>query len=142
MPRTPRPARQSSQERQASLIQAAATLFAKKGFNGTTTKEIARAAGVSEALVFKHFPTKRALYAAILAEKVTVGALLEAIAKGTGGEVVSARQLTDFAKSLPNRKAPITESWTSPLWHQTGVFLFALACFVAEWGLRRKRGLA
>lgn len=79
MPRTPRPARQSSQERQAGLIQAAATLFAKKGFNGTTTKEIARAAGVSEALVFKHFPTKRALYAAILAEKVTVGALLEAI---------------------------------------------------------------
>jgi len=69
-------------------------------------------------------------------------ALLEAIAKGTGGEVVSASKLTDFAKSLPNRKAPITESWTSPLWHQAGVFLFALACFVAEWGLRRKRGLA
>jgi len=43
---------------------------------------------------------------------------------------------------LPNRKAPITESWTSPLWHQAGVFLFALTCFVAEWGLRRKRGLA
>ena len=69
-------------------------------------------------------------------------ALLEAIAKSTGGEVIPAGQLSDFAKSLPNRKAPITESWTSPLWHQAGVFLFALACFVAEWGLRRKRGLA
>ena len=79
MMRTPRPSRQSSQERQASLIQAATTLFARKGFNGTTTKEIARAAGVSEALVFKHFPTKRALYAAILAEKVTVSELLGAI---------------------------------------------------------------
>lgn len=77
--RTPRPSRRSSQERQASLIQAAAQLFAKKGFNGTTTKEIARAAGISEALVFKHFPTKRALYAAILAEKVTVSELLGAI---------------------------------------------------------------
>lgn len=79
MTRTAQPSRQSSQERQASLIQAATRLFAQKGFNGTTTKEIAKAAGISEALVFKHFPTKRALYAAILAEKVTVSELLSAI---------------------------------------------------------------
>lgn len=77
--RTTRTTRQSSQERQAGLIRSATTLFAKKGFNGTTTKEIARAAGISEALVFKHFPTKRALYRAILAEKVTVSELLGAI---------------------------------------------------------------
>jgi len=69
-------------------------------------------------------------------------ALLEAIAKQTGGEVILASSLESFAKGLPNRKAPVTENWTSPLWHQAGVFLFALACFVAEWGLRRKRGLA
>ena len=69
-------------------------------------------------------------------------ALLEAIAKRTGGEVISMSALESFAKGLPNRKAPITESWTSPLWHQASVFLFALACFVAEWGLRRRRGLA
>lgn len=72
----PRP---TSQERQAGLIAAAASLFAAKGFNGTTTKEIAKAAGVSEALLFKYFPTKRALYAAILAEKVTIRELLDAL---------------------------------------------------------------
>ncbi|MEO5955863.1 MAG: TetR/AcrR family transcriptional regulator [Nitrospiraceae bacterium] len=71
--------RPSSRERQAGLIAAAASLFAAKGFNGTTTKEIAKAAGVSEALVFKYFPTKQALYAAILAEKITVNELLEAV---------------------------------------------------------------
>lgn len=71
--------RPTGQERQAALIAAAASLFAARGFNGTTTKAIAKAAGVSEALVFKHFPTKRALYAAILAEKVTVDQLLEAV---------------------------------------------------------------
>lgn len=76
---TASPVRSSGRERQASLIAAAASLFAAKGFNGTTTKEIAKAAGVSEALVFKYFPTKRALYAAILAEKVTVTELLEAV---------------------------------------------------------------
>ena len=71
--------RSTSQQRQAGLIAAAASLFAAKGFNGTTTKEIAKAAGVSEALVFKHFPTKRALYGAILAEKVTLDELLGAV---------------------------------------------------------------
>src|SRR6476660_115450 len=71
--------RSTSQQRQAGLIAAAASLFAEKGFNGTTTREIAKAAGVSEALVFKYFPTKRLLYAAILAEKVTVNELLEAV---------------------------------------------------------------
>jgi AcrR family transcriptional regulator len=71
--------RVSARDRQASLIVAAASLFAAKGFNGTTTKEIANAAGVSEGLVFKYFPTKRTLYTAILAEKVTVNELLESV---------------------------------------------------------------
>jgi uncharacterized membrane protein len=69
-------------------------------------------------------------------------ALLENLARQTGGEVIDADRLAAFARGLPNRKAPVTETWTSPLWHRTGVFLFALACFVAEWGLRRWRGLA
>lgn len=81
MKRTVKPsaARATSQERQASLISAAASLFAAKGFEGTTTKEIAKATGVSEALLFKHFPTKRALYAAILAEKAQYSGLREAV---------------------------------------------------------------
>ena len=40
-------------------------LFARKGFAGATTKEIAELAGVSEALLYRHFPTKVALYEAI-----------------------------------------------------------------------------
>lgn len=71
--------RSSGLERQTSIIASAASLFAAKGFSGTTTKEIAKTAGVSEALVFKYFPTKRALYAAILAEKTQFSELLEAV---------------------------------------------------------------
>jgi len=41
-------------------------LFSRKGFAGTTTKEIALAAGVSEAIIFRHFATKRDLYTAII----------------------------------------------------------------------------
>ncbi|MFM7840350.1 MAG: TetR/AcrR family transcriptional regulator [Nitrospira sp.] len=69
----------SGQERQAGIIAAAAALFARRGFTGATTKAIARTAGCSEALVFKYFPTKRALYAAILAEKVPLGEMMVAM---------------------------------------------------------------
>ncbi|MDB5410415.1 MAG: TetR family transcriptional regulator [Rhodospirillales bacterium] len=55
-----------NEERRGAIVAAAVPLFARKGFAGTTTKEIAEAATVSEALVFKHFPSKAALYEEIL----------------------------------------------------------------------------
>ena len=55
----------SSEERRAAIIKAVRRLFAEKGFDGTTTRELAEAAGVSEALLFKHFPNKEALFSAI-----------------------------------------------------------------------------
>ena len=75
--------RTSCHERQASLISTASSLFAANGFTGTTTKQIAKAAGVSEALLFKHFPTKHALYTAILAEKAQYSELQEAVEEAT-----------------------------------------------------------
>ncbi len=51
-----------SEERFKMIVEAAAPLFAKNGFSGTTTKQIAKAAGISEALLYKHFPSKDALY--------------------------------------------------------------------------------
>jgi hypothetical protein len=68
--------------------------------------------------------------------------LLENIARQTGGEVLAMDQLAAFVDKLPSRSAPITESVTTPLWHQPLVFLLALACFAAEWGLRRWKGMA
>ena len=65
--------------RKASIILAAAALFGEKGFNGTKTREIAARAGVSEALIFKHFPSKEDLYAAILTEKSPLPDLLQRI---------------------------------------------------------------
>lgn len=45
-------------------------LFSRKGFAGTTTREIALAAGVSEAIIFRHFATKRDLYTAIIEHNI------------------------------------------------------------------------
>ena len=51
-------------DRRAQLLEVAISAFGKRGFSGTTTKAIARAAGVSEATVFRHFPSKEELYVA------------------------------------------------------------------------------
>jgi TetR/AcrR family transcriptional regulator len=53
-------------DRRHQLLEAALDLFSRKGFDGTTTKEIAAAAGVTEAIIFRHFPSKQALYSAVI----------------------------------------------------------------------------
>src|SRR5262245_57452073 len=55
----------SGAERRAAIVKAVQRVFAEKGFHGTTTRELADAAGVSEALLFRHFPNKEALYSAM-----------------------------------------------------------------------------
>lgn len=54
--------RLSAEQRRASIVEAALPLFATKGFDGTTTKELAEAAEISEALLYRHFPSKEHLY--------------------------------------------------------------------------------
>src|ERR1051325_8274222 len=61
--------RMAGEERRSQILTVAVSLFSQRGFRGTTTKEIAHAAGVSEAMVFRHFATKEELYAAILDHK-------------------------------------------------------------------------
>jgi AcrR family transcriptional regulator len=58
--------RLESSARRDQLIASALGLFARDGLHGVTTKAIAAAAGVSEALIFRHFPTKEVLFDAVL----------------------------------------------------------------------------
>lgn len=58
-------------QRRRQLIDVARRVFAERGFRGATTRRIAIAAGVTEALIFQHFPDKDSLYAAILDEQAT-----------------------------------------------------------------------
>src|SRR2546421_12444608 len=57
-------------DRRTQLLEIALNIFSRKGFNGATTKEIAAAAGVTEAIIFRHFPTKQALYQAVLDSQI------------------------------------------------------------------------
>ena len=53
------------------IVRAAMELFARNGFRGTTTRDLAFHADVNEAIIFRHFKTKEELYRAILEEKVS-----------------------------------------------------------------------
>jgi AcrR family transcriptional regulator len=68
-PAPPAPVRKSrmhADDRRRQLLRVAIDVFARNGFSGTKTKDIATAAGVSEAILFRHFATKEDLYHAIL----------------------------------------------------------------------------
>lgn len=66
----PHNVRMAAEMRREQLLQISMQLFSQRGFRGTTTREIAVAAGVSEAMVFRHFANKHELYAAILDYKM------------------------------------------------------------------------
>ncbi len=58
--------RLSAEDRKTQIVDVALKLFSKKGLKGTTTREIAEAASISEATIFRHFKNKEALYRAII----------------------------------------------------------------------------
>ena len=57
-----------AEERKAAVLECACGIFQAGSYRGTTTAEIAREAGVTEPVLYRHFASKRALYLAVLAE--------------------------------------------------------------------------
>lgn len=58
-------------ERREAIVGAAIGLFAERGFRGVTTRELASAVGVTEPVLYQHFPSKRDLYRAIIEHKIS-----------------------------------------------------------------------
>jgi AcrR family transcriptional regulator len=63
-PSTPRS--QAKADRRAALLGAAATLFARSGFNGVSIEDLGAAVGVSGPAVYRHFTGKQAVLSALL----------------------------------------------------------------------------
>jgi AcrR family transcriptional regulator len=81
--------RLSSEERRATIVEAAGRLFGKRGYDSTRLDDIAAAAGVTKPIVYRHFDTKRALYLALLErhrdDLASFAAMIDA-EEGTGDE--------------------------------------------------------
>ena len=83
--------RKSSVERRADLLRQAVAEFAKHGYQGTSTEDVARAAGISQPYLFKMFPTKKALFIALVEhgfERVR-DAFIEATGDATGEDALA-----------------------------------------------------
>lgn len=57
---------QAKAERRTALLSSAASLFARRGFNGVSIEDLGAAAGVSGPAVYRHFSSKQALLGALL----------------------------------------------------------------------------
>ncbi len=68
-------------------------------------------------------------------------ALLEELARRTGGAVLTPAELSDLPDRLTRSPAPIMETWSRPLWHNPWFFAAVLGCFLVEWSWRRWKGL-
>lgn len=83
-----------ARDRRLQIMEAAKQLFARQGFEGTTTRQIAKRARVNEAIIFRHFPTKEDLYWAIIDHQCDVGgwhqALRQQLRSGASDRVVFA----------------------------------------------------
>jgi AcrR family transcriptional regulator len=76
----PLASRPAAGERREQILRAAMDCFAARGFRGTTTRDIAARVGLTEAALYRHFPSKEALYAAIVEQKMAAPEWMELVA--------------------------------------------------------------
>ncbi len=100
--------RVSAADRRLQIAEAATELFARQGFEGTTTRQIAERAGVNEALIFRYFTSKEDLYWAVIDEKIRASGgaqrLHERLRSGVGDVEVFA----DLAEKMLRRDGTLT----------------------------------
>jgi AcrR family transcriptional regulator len=90
-------------ERRDRILTTSLALFAKRGFAATKTKDIARAAGVSEAMVFKLFPDKEALYRALIERRIADAELVLPLAELAASRETPERYFGRIASLMMSR---------------------------------------
>jgi AcrR family transcriptional regulator len=73
--------RPTADERREAILAEGVRCFAARGFSGTTTREVAAGVGITEAALYRYFPSKEALYSAIIARKIEAPALVDRVAE-------------------------------------------------------------
>src|SRR5262245_38024269 len=104
--------RMNATDRRRAIVEAVIPVFAEKGLSGARTSELAAAAGVSEALLYKHFPSKESLYEAIGSQHMADRELhpgfdrVLAMAPGTARLVVSIQLMIAHVLDRPSDVFP------------------------------------
>jgi len=76
--------------RREQILEIATQLFARQGYEGTTTRQISQECSINEALIFRHFPTKEELYWSVIERKIdhaNPAERMQAVLKAGGSEL-------------------------------------------------------
>ncbi len=109
------PVRLSSIDRRRQILRTASGIFARRGYRGTTTREIAERAGINEALLFRHFPSKAKLYWTLIEELCSARGRRQNITKIIEAGGTDLEIFTAIAREMLVRNARDTEL-TRLLW--------------------------
>ena len=96
-------ARLSSSDRKKQILEVATELFARNGFDGATTRQVADAAGITEAMVFRHFATKDDLYWEVLNAKCNADDVKKRLTEKLARDVEPVEIFTAIARDVLNR---------------------------------------
>jgi AcrR family transcriptional regulator len=100
-------ARLSSGDRRQQIVEVATQLFARQGYEGTTTRQIAEAAEVNEAIIFRHFTTKEDLYWAVIEDQCRMRAGREKLEQALGSGQNDEQIFTSIASEFLSRDATL-----------------------------------
>ena len=89
--------------RKQQILDVATDLFARQGFNGTTTRQIAQRAAVNEAIIFRHYPTKEELYWAVIEHQISLRSGRAKLEQCLSSDADAYEVLVSVAEDILNR---------------------------------------
>lgn len=100
--------RVAAEDRRQQIVDVARELFASRGFEGTTTRELAEHAGINEALIFRHFPSKEELYWAVLQGMIDMRGTKERLREHVKAGMSERETLIAVGQDILNRSILLT----------------------------------
>src|SRR5512147_1443061 len=97
-----------AEDRRQQIIEVARDLFASRGFEGTTTRQLAEEIGINEALLFRHFSTKEDLYWAVLQHMIDTQGTKDRLREHVSAGMSDRETLMAVAKDILNRNVQLT----------------------------------
>lgn len=95
----------SAADRREQILDVATAIFARRGFQGATTRQIAERSGVTEAIIFRHFSSKDELYWAVIERKIVSAAGAEWIRDTLSSDGTDVEILSAIAAEIIERRA-------------------------------------
>jgi AcrR family transcriptional regulator len=97
-----------AEDRRQQIIEVARDLFASRGYEGTTTRQLAEEIGINEALLFRHFASKEDLYWAVLQHMIDTQGTKDRLREHVSAGMPDRETLTAVAKDILNRNVQLT----------------------------------